>query len=136
VTDGDRGVGERAALHHERSHRLADDRTAPDHDTVRASGADTVLAEEELHAGRCTRTKPSLCPMSNLPTFTGWNPSTSFSGTDAVDDRVGSICFGAASDENAVYALIVVQLIDECEQFALRRRAREANGLTGHPRLA
>jgi len=47
----------------------------------------------------------------------------------------GSICFGSGMDENAVYALIVVQLIDECEQFVLRRRALwKANGLTGHPR--
>src|SRR5829696_7805486 len=39
-------------------------------------------------------TNPSVCPISSLPTLTGWKPSTSFSGRMWLMTVSGSICFG------------------------------------------
>src|SRR5215213_3454894 len=40
-------------------------------------------------------TKPSVCPISSLPTLTGWKPSTSLSGRMWLMTVSGSICFGS-----------------------------------------
>ena len=38
---------------------------------------------------------PSFSPMSSLPTFTGWKPSTSLSGRIRRTIASGLICFGS-----------------------------------------
>jgi hypothetical protein len=68
--------------------------------------------------------------MESLPTFTGWNPSTSFSGLIHVL-REGHL------DEDAVDAWVSVQLVDDRHQLGFGRCRGQPYGLAVHPeRLA
>ena len=83
MADRDGGV----ALQQQHRHRLADDLAAADHDRV-------LPGDRRGRRGRASRSRPTACtasggraPCTSLPTLTGWNPSTSLSGSMASKTR-------------------------------------------------
>ena len=98
------------------------------HDVLPPRGPTPLLSSISMTPRGVQGARTSGSPVARRPTFTGWKPSTSLSGSMASRTFDSSICRGNGQlDQDAVNGRVRVQFRDQIEQFALAGRSGQGD---------